>query len=653
MVARSVAMGLRRAVVVVLAGLCLVLLPAEPASAHPTLLFTTPGADGAVTESPSAVVLVFNEPVSVGSGAIDVRDRANQPVPVRSVMTGRGGRAVVATLAGTLPTGVYAVRWQVTGADGDLVEDSFRFAVGATVTGPDRAGQTDAGPSWLAAALRWVLFAAMAMALGGMVGQRWTAQARAALPELAAVRSWVPAALTAGLAATAGLGVLFVVEQRTALVTAAGALLGDRAGQVLVVEAVAFAVAGLLLAARQGGAAVMPLLAVAAAEGLRGHANVAQPGVGAVLTGVHLASAAVWAGAVLHVGRAALAWRSRPRAAWWLFSQYARAALWLVLTVVATGTLTALLLVAPSELATTGYGRILLVKLSLVAAAVAVALAARLRLRRGHARVAGVAATARIESVVLVVVLAVTGALVSTPPPGDRPAGEVAAAPAPVGPVLPLGTLAGQIGVGVAASSGQLVVRLATPQVGDYYEPTKRQTYALSGRVVPADRPAHQVRLRGCGDGCFTGTAPWRTGDNLLTLRASAPGWRGDTISLLVPWPPRPGADLLARAVAAMRRSGTITVYEAVTSDTSAPLPDPVPLQLSAATFLASEPHNSGVAPIAVALPADPAAPRLALGFPAERIYVHLVLDQQGRVQEETLTDAKHLIHRRFLYPEK
>jgi len=648
--AQSLAVAMRRAVVTVLAAACLSLsAPAEPASAHPTLLFTTPGADAAVTESPSSVVLVFNEPVSAGAGAVDVRDRANRPVRVRSVTTGRGGRAVVATLAGTLPTGVYVVRWRVTGADGDLVEDAFRFAVGAAIAGPGRAGP-DGAPSWPAAALRWLLFVGLALALGALVGQRWTAQARAAVPELAAVRSWIPAGLVAGFAATVGLGVLFLAEQRAGLVTAASGLVRDRAGQVLVVEAVAFAVAGLLLAARQRWAAVVAVVGEAAAEGLRGHANVAQPGWGALLTGVHLTAAAVWVGALLHVGRAALAWRAQPRAVWWLLSQYARSALWLVLTVVATGTLTGLLLVAPSAITATPYGRILLVKLGLVVAAVALALAARLRLRRGHERVAAAAQAARVESLVLVVVLAVTGVLVSTPPPGDRRAGEVAVAPATVGPVLPLGTLAGQIGVGVTASSGQLVARLATPQVGDYYGQTTPQTYALSGRVVPAGGPAREVRFRDCGDGCFTGAAAWRTGENLLTLRASAPGWRGGTASLLVLWPPRPGADLLARAVVAMRRVDTLSVYEAVTSDASAPLPDPVPLRLNARTFLASEPYGSGVAPIAVSLPAGPGAPRLALGFPAERIYVRLLLDQQGRIQEETLTDAKHLIHRRFLY---
>jgi hypothetical protein len=93
-------------------------------------------------------------------------------------------------------------------------------------------------------------------------------------------------------------------------------------------------------------------------------------------------------------------------------------------------------------------------------------------------------------------------------------------------------------------------------------------------------------------------------------------------------------------------------VYEAVTSDASRPLPEPEPLKLSGPAFLSGEPYSAGVAPLAVQLSTDAATPRLALGFPAEQIYVLLTLDPQGRIQEETLTDAKHHIHRRFVYRE-
>jgi copper transport protein len=648
-VTRLVRLWVCRTTVVIAACLAVGLLvfPAGAASAHPTLLVTTPEADGAVTDPPSSIVLVFSERVRAGVGAVQVRDGADRSMPVSGVAAGRGGRGLVATLAARLQPGAYTVRWRVRGADGDLMEGLFRFAVGAAAADPRRT-DTSGNTSWPAAALRWLLFAGWAAALGGLAGQRWTGQARDAVPELPPVRSLVPAGVAVALAASVGLGALLVADHRT-VGAGVAVLLGDRAGQVIVVEAIGFAVAALLLAARLRSAAAVSLLVVAAAEGIRGHANAAQQGWGALLTGVHLAAVAVWVGALVHVVGAAAAWRAQPRALWWLFSQYARVALWLFLGVVATGTVTGLLLVAPSTIAASQYGRVLLIKLGLVSVVAGLALAARLRLRHGHARVGGALGPARVESLVLVAVLAVTGVLVSTVPPGIEPADQPAA-PAPVGPVVPLGALAGQIGVGVSASRGTVVVRLNTPQVGDYYERAAAQRYALSGRLVPAGGKPREVRLRGCGDGCFTGAAAWADGDNVLTLRASARGWRGGTVSLLVPWPSRPAAALLTRAVAVMRRQGTLGVYESVTSDASAPLPDPVPLRLEAGAFLASEPYSAGIAPLAVTLTEGPTGPRLALGFPAQRIYVQLLLDRQGRIQEETLTDAKHLIRRRFVY---
>lgn len=52
--------------------------------------------------------------------------------------------------------------------------------------------------------------------------------------------------------------------------------------------------------------------------------------------------------------------------------------------------------------------------------------------------------------------------------------------------MLPLGSLAGQVGVGVAASDGQLVVRLSAPSRGDYYTPGEQQTFGLAGNSPPA-----------------------------------------------------------------------------------------------------------------------------------------------------------------------
>lgn len=632
--------ALVRGAVLLIVMLGAVLGGASPAGAHPTVLFTDPAADTAVSDSPPAITLVFNEAVTAGPNAITLLDGEGRALPMGTATTAKDGHLLTASPAQTLPTGVYLVRWRVTGSDGDQVEQEFRFAVGAAITGgPDTGGPRI---SWADAGLRWLLFAGVAVALGALVGERFTGSARAVKPALPALRSWVlPAAFTA-LAGVLGLAVLLIGA--TGAVTA---LWQGRAGQLLTVEAIGLMLTVGVVAAKRPGWAVAPLLLVAAAEGLRSHTNAAAPGWGAALTGVHLAAAAVWAGALLHTVRAGLAWHQDPPAVRWLLAGYARLALWVFLVVITTGTVSGLLLVPPADLFGTGYGRVLVVKLTLVAVAAGLALTARLTLRRprGDARIRRVT---RVESGVLIAVLAVSAVLVSTPPAvNGQPA-----APPPRGQVLPLGALAGQIGVSVAASDDQLVVRLSTPSRGNEYDPQPAQDYTLSGQLADAAGGGGPLDFQGCGEGCFVAQTPWGDGDNLLTLQAQAPGWRPGTVSLLVPWPAQPGDNDLTRAVAALRAAGRVTVYETVTSDTGTAAGDPTRLDLAAEFFLDQEPYASGVAPIATRISRGDQPVRLALGYPAASINVLLTLDQDGRIGEETLTDDTHLIHRRFVYPD-
>lgn len=93
-----------------------------------------------------------------------------------------------------------------------------------------------------------------------------------------------------------------------------------------------------------------------------------------------------------------------------------------------------------------------------------------------------------------------------------------------------------------------------------------------------------------------------------------------------------------------------MTVYETVTSDGAAELPPPTALPISGPVFLGTEPYGAGVAPIAVRSHRDGAV-QLYLAFPAEGRTAQLLLDVEGRIAEETPTDPKHVISRRFLYP--
>lgn len=72
-----------------------------------------------------------------------------------------------------------------------------------------------------------------------------------------------------------------------------------------------------------------------------------------------------------------------------------------------------------------------------------------------------------IEMASLVTVLALTGVLTSLTPPAQAIA-DVALPPPPVGPAVPVGTLAGQVTVAATASDGRLVVRLSTPVDGPF-----------------------------------------------------------------------------------------------------------------------------------------------------------------------------------------
>ncbi|HXA13476.1 MAG TPA: copper resistance protein CopC, partial [Mycobacterium sp.] len=593
---------------------------AGTAFAHPTLLFTDPAADTAVPVAPQAITLMFNEPVTIGADAIVVLDKDGRTVPISPATTARGGKVVTARPSGPLPPGSYTVRWRATGTDGDLVEEEFRFGVGYALTAA-APGASGASIGWLSAALRWLLFAGFAIAFGGLIAERFIDSARAENPRLSAPRSAITGAVVTALGATVGLAIQVVAD-----VGRITALWRDSTGAIVSIEAAGLAAGLALIAMRRRAWALAPLLAVVVAEGWRSHAHAATGVWGAALTAVHLAAAATWVGALVATTLAVLAWRREPAAVRWVLSGYMRLAVWTFVVVIGTGVVSALVLLPLSAVFSTDYGRVLLVKLALVATAAALALTARI-VQRSPLRIPKLPTVIRVESLVLVAVLAASATLVSTPPATGT---AQPAPPQPEGPVLPLGTLAGQIGVAVAASDGQLVVRLSAPRRGDYYGPQPDRHYMLSGRLGQPSGDDRPLTFRGCGQGCFVAHADWGGGDNLLTLATAADDARGASVSLRVPWPTLPGADALARAVAATRAAGEITVYESVTSDSTTGVAEPKPLELSAEFFVTQEPYADGSAPHAVRISSGSGATRLAVGYPAASINVLLTLDRAG-----------------------
>jgi copper transport protein len=359
---------------------------------------------------------------------------------------------------------------------------------------------------------------------------------------------------------------------------------------------------------------------------------------------------------LFYVVRAGIAWRSDPAAVRRLIRAYARTAAWLFALAVGTGLVSALLLVTPlGDLLSTWYGRVLVIKVALVAAAAGLALTGRAWLRREPAPGAGPARATRAEAGVLAGVLAAAGLLVALPAPatGNTP---LPFPPPASGPQVALSGRAGEISVYATASAGQLVLQLSAPQYGNeaQEDDTAQNGAAYSGSVTLAAPGAQPqgLPLRGCGAGCYVAPARWANGDDLLTLQLSAAGVPGGTVALDVPWPPRPGAALLRRVVAALQATPRMTLYERVTSDTALGLGKLHSTPVSGSDFLAGEPYKAGIAPVAAAAPAAGGLTRLLLGFPGSGVQVSLTVTPAGRLVSETLTDPDHLTTRSFAYPE-
>ena len=650
----------RTLAVLALGPLLLLLWSAGPASAHATLLFASPAAEGGVPDPPSALTLTFDNPVTLPPDALRLTGPTDTPVDLGAPRLTGAAHSVQAAVTRRIAVGVYTVTWQVIASDGDAITGTYRFAVGTSAAGlsASASGNT-ATPGALRTALaRWTLFAALALLAGA-----------AALPRLAR-RARIDALdrrrceIAAGIAGLLAAAVLFDVQSGGGSLLHSPAHLDSaltaRAGVITLVEATAFAAAIVPALTRRPRWHALPATVIVFCEALRAHPHEYAPTLGLLATLVHLAAVALWLGSLVHVAAYALTHHNEPKAARRLWRAYARYAAFLFTAALASGALAALLLVPLSELVSTGYGQALLAKAALVALVALLALTARRRLHADRA----VLPPARFEAATLTGVLALAAALTVLAPPKTTST-DLPFAPPASGPAVALGARAGQIGVFAQASQGQLVIRLTAP--GADTTGAQAQGTAAPGAAVISSAPpivyrlsailtdpadtTRPLALRGCGAGCFVAPAAWADGSSVLTLTASATGWNGGRAAFAVPWPPHPGNAALRNLAAALHTTGKLTLFEQVTSDTTA-TPAAQRLDLTGPYLLGAEPYSGGQAPDADLVPGPGSGSTLLLGYPAENIAVRLILDHGARPVSETLTDPDHLTTRTFDYTE-
>lgn len=650
---RGVTAGTKRwAALTVAAVLFVLVLPAGPASAHATLLFTSPTVDGAVPNSPPIVQLVFDQPVVAGKTSLSVLGDNGQAATLGPVQTGEDSSVVRAQVLEELPAGEYRVEWLAVALDGDSMIGDFRFVVGSgSVLNASGSGTETQGALPLAV-LRWSLFAGFAVVLGGLVGGRLTRRTASA-PE-----PWLKIGAGTALASAVGLAVLVAGVGSFASGLDPDRVLGlvdSTPGLVAVVEVAALAIGLGALVAGQRRLAGVAVLAVPVAEGFRAHPGVEAGTWGVVLIAVHLTAVAVWAGALVHVVRVGIALRLRGGRATPVVRAYARMALALFLIVSLTGTIAALAIIPLDDVAGallgTSYGRWLLIKLSFVLLVAALATWARLHLGR-HPEAVQPAISARAELVAIAGVVAISSVLTVLAPPISANS-PLAFPPPDVGPSVGLGSRTGFIGVGVSASQGQVVVKLTAPRTVDTQN-REQEAMNLIGNVAPEGSPARRVEFRRCGVGCFVAPVTWVEGDNVVTVRVDDATWGGGSAAVTVAWPPRSEERRLEEAVDRIREVEHFTLHEQVTSNTATGLGKPIRLRFSGLEYLAAGPFGSGRAVTVTRHQVHPNGEvTLALAYPAEKVFVLLTVDRQNRIVREVLASGEHLVTRTLVYDER
>ena len=660
---RAAAQTGRLAVLAVLA-LGWLLGAAGPASAHPALVSSTPGAGYAVTDPPPEIALAFNEPVTLPDNPLVLKTADGRRVPLR-VTTQQGGADLVGVPEAPRGVGGYEVTYRVVGRDGDLISGTFAFGVATPVGAAgatDRAGVSGgSGPESVpvgTTALRGLLFLGVAVALGGA----WLAwrvdQATGGLPG-------PPPLVRAGsaVALLAALGLLAGLRGTGGLLTAATT---PGVGRLLGLQALLLAVAA--LSARTSGRQVLAglmLLLVVGLEGARAHPGEADGPLGAVLTVSHFLAGALWLGGLVHVLRLAAAWRSRPKAVRVAARAYARNALALFFLVSATGTVSALrLLPDPADWTGTTYGRLLLVKIAVFLLVVALAFAARRRLRAGPAapseRQPATAAAdlpvevpvtvpaprrplgrvAALETAALAAVVLAAAAVTTVTPARLVPVSGLLAAP--VGPTVRVAERARQVTVAVVASQGRVELRAEAPDDGT---PARIR---LDGRVAWPSGGGRALALDSCGVSCWTGPVDWAPGTNVLALDVAADRYRAGSVSIPVPWPAVPAPGLLRRVQDAMGARTSIDTIEAVSSGFGVVLPHRS--RRTGQEFLAGQPWAEGGAADATVAQQD-GDRTLLFALPALGYHFALRLDDQDRIVSERIVTPNHLLTREYRYP--
>jgi copper transport protein len=407
--------------------LLLAALPWRSPHAHAVLLESSPAANAVLERPPAHIVLRFNEPVRPSViRLLRARDQARIELESAKVTDAE----LRAPLPPGLPEGSYVLSYRVTSTDGHPVVGSLVFAIGTAALAPRSAAAAITSDAFWAAggaAARALWYGSLLLASGLALFLGLLPVPPALQPPLRKALAWLAAlglaACLAMLGATGGalyggpFGVLLSMEPwRVALASP-------------VATSIAVAAPGLGLLAlvarwviRQERLVLLSgALLVAGSFAASGHAATAgPPWITLPAITLHALCAAFWIGAFAPL---LLALRRLPRdQVLVLMRAFSAAAVVAVACLLLAGVILAAAQVrTPAALIATAYGRLLLLKLALVAVLLGLGALNRLVLTPALAREAsagvGLRRTIGVDLALAAGVIAATAGLGTVPPP--------------------------------------------------------------------------------------------------------------------------------------------------------------------------------------------------------------------------------------------
>jgi copper transport protein len=353
-------------------------LPGQ-AFAHATLERASPGFQARLSTSPAKIVLRFDQYVTALPRSVQLYS-THGPIGVRLV--NKSARTLTA-FTPQLRKGAYTVRWHALSGDGHVVSGVFTFGVRAAAPPPTEAFGAS-GPTRTESFVRWFYFLGLALLVGGL-GFRVLVM-RGQLTPRASQRFYIVAGIGSFVVLNAGI-TAFILRAEDALQLPFDRLLyGDlspiastRFGTAFIAMTLGYAlVTALLFLAWLTDRTVLLwpafLIGLGFASGLSlsGHsaADAGSSWKSELADWAHLSAASLWIGGLIQL--VVVVWPLMPEARRTAFLAFSRLATVCVGVLLLAGVYLAILrLPHLSDLWTTGYGQVLLVKIGLVSLAFA------------------------------------------------------------------------------------------------------------------------------------------------------------------------------------------------------------------------------------------------------------------------------------------